>query len=190
MTVLPKSKALASSYQTFIDKEIPVSRIPKQYAQKYFQVSAISHSTNLALEGLYYSGARSSYGNANVNPLAVLARLTWPISSHHWIDKIFLLSPAMLDYIEELPNRASVVSAGNQLAALNKLNLYPKCVSAMGDGGICLAWPLAAIYADICCFNDGEVIMNYRIRGSASTSVENPSFDDLRAFSSVVHEHD
>jgi hypothetical protein len=190
MAVLPEVKAPASPYQTFIDIEIPVNRIPKQDVRRFFPTALISHYTNSALGGERFDGTHNFHSYANVNPLVAFARLTWPVSSLHWIDKILVLSPAMLEYIDELPSPTSVVKAGKQLASLSKFKLYPKCVSAMGDGGICIAWPLSRIYADICCFNDGEVIMNYRIRGCVSTCVENPSFDDFSMFSSVVHEHD
>jgi hypothetical protein len=113
----------------------------------------------------------------------------WPVASFHWINKVLHLSNALLEYLDEPPGILAVINAGKELQKLDINQLLPKCVSAMGDGGICLAWPLESFYAGLSCYNDGDIILNYRVRGGESIRVDSPSHLDLSDFATAMRKY-
>jgi len=121
--------------------------------------------------------------------LESMARIMWPVATFHWIKKVLHLSDALLEYVDEPPGILAVINAGKELQKLTIYQLLPKCVSAMGDGGICLAWPLEGFYAGLSCYNDGDITLNYRVRGGESIRVASPSPQDLSAFAAAMRKY-
>lgn len=89
-------------------------------------------------------------------------------------------SQELLNYAEEFPNNIALDNANQILTVLEKLGSEPKTISPMGDGGVCLVWPLKHFYSGINCSNDGDIYLNYRVRGQKSIVCINPKLEDLQ----------
>jgi hypothetical protein len=111
-----------------------------------------------------------------------------PVATFQLIQNVLQLSDELLEYVDEPPNLLAVINAGKELQKLSIYQLLPKCVSAMGDGGICLTWPLESFYGGLSCYNDGDITLNYRVRSGESTRVINPTCQDLSTFAAVMRE--
>jgi hypothetical protein len=120
------------------------------------------------------------------SPLAQVTKILWPTSSWRWIPDITSLSPAVISYLEAPPNLVSIVNSGKILGWLEILRFHPKCIAPMGDGGICIAWPMEGFYADISCFNDGDITLSFRERGLQAKTINNPSFFALRQLTELI----
>jgi hypothetical protein len=183
----------------FTNVEVPITSPPgifpkpvltrpqfKQYAPPTLGERATTHSNNPSLYEARNTSLATCRMTSNYNLLEFIARRTWPAASLHWLEKVLHLSSAMLEYVDEPPNLKAVINAGKELKALATQKLLPKCVSAMGDGGICLTWPLDNFYAGLSCYNDGDIILNYRVRGCEGVRVIAPSPQDLSIFATTM----
>jgi len=64
------------------------------------------------------------------------------------------------------PNQAAVSLAKNVLRQLGQAGFSPPCINASAEEGICMSFRNGSLYADIECFNSGEVLA--AISGGAS----------------------
>lgn len=99
------------------------------------------------------------------------------------------LTKALTEYVAELPNETAASLATNVIDVLLSNNIKPKVISAIGDGGICLSWPIKSLYAAVVCRNDGYVYLNYRPLGGSSTFIAQPNKSDLKMLSEFINSH-
>lgn len=135
-----------------------------------------------------YTTSGSTFRSVNP-PLELIARLLWPAFSLQWIPKLISPSTEVLAYIEEVPNIISIHNAAKLLRQLEALETLPKCIVPMGDGGVCIAWPLRNFYADICCGNDGENILSFRKPGSRKKYIDNCGVQYLHNLTSLIKDY-
>ncbi len=87
--------------------------------------------------------------------------LTWHASraggfSLSWADQK-LLDITALQAVDEKPNQRAYQNARLALELAELFDMVPSTVTASADGGIALCFKVDGMYADIECFNSGEI---------------------------------
>ena len=159
-----------------------------QYSHMSFGSIGIAHSSNSNLYGVRFAQLSTHMLTPDHGVLELIVRRMWPVATFQLIQNVLQLSDELLEYVDEPPNLLAVINAGKELQKLSIYQLLPKCISAMGDGGICLTWPLERFYGGLSCYNDGDITLNYRVRSGESTRVINPTCQDLSTFAAVMRE--
>jgi hypothetical protein len=186
----PLSKEINLSTGLLSDIRTTNSNPPTRYSRDFFtprQQDLLLYKTKLIPPRNHITSGSTS---RSINPpLELIARLLWPAFSLQWIPKVTSPSTEVLAYIEEVPNIISIHNAGKLLRKLEALETLPKCIVPMGDGGVCIAWPLRNFYADICCGNDGENILSFRKPGSRKKYIDNCGVQYLHNLTSLIKDY-
>lgn len=64
---------------------------------------------------------------------------------------------AAIDVVDEPPNAVARTSARLVLEAATRLHMNPTHITASADGGVAICFKSVGHYADIECFNSGEI---------------------------------
>jgi hypothetical protein len=80
-----------------------------------------------------------------------------------------------LDAVPEKPNRIAFGQARRVLELAELFEVEPTGVTASAEGGVVLCYKIDGMYADIECFNSGEIwaITSDRINPASTWAVEN-----------------
>ena len=75
-------------------------------------------------------------------------------------------------YDAEPPSEKAINFAGTILDALKKVDFLPSCVCPSVEGGVGIAFVDGDAYADIECFNDGEILAALTAKSKSPTIIE------------------
>jgi hypothetical protein len=80
-----------------------------------------------------------------------------------------------VDAVDEKPNDVAYRNAHFALYLAELFEIDPSSVTASGDGGVALCFKIDGMYADIECFNSGEIwgIISDRINPASTWPIEN-----------------
>lgn len=81
----------------------------------------------------------------------------WFLESVQAVNRLGSLSPNWDSYGAEPPNSDSLYAARIVLDTLASMDFRPTSTDASAEGGVCLAFSSCDFYADIECFNSGEI---------------------------------
>jgi len=78
------------------------------------------------------------------------------------------LAPGWDSYAAEPPNEVSVDRARAILEVLDELGLPPTCIVPSAEGGVSVCFVADSRYADLECFNTGEILAGFSGAGEPS----------------------
>lgn len=106
----------------------------------------------------------------------------WPKFAFKWIPNLFpKVGRSGYEY-KEPPIITAIINAAKYLKWLNELCEDSMSVHAIYEGGVFLSWSVNRVKAELCCYNDGENMLDYRIIGHATHIYSSPNKDDLKKF--------
>jgi hypothetical protein len=85
-------------------------------------------------------------------------RRQWLLAAHKRLSQLGLLPADWDNYGAEAPSRESIDAARGILRHLADVQLEPTSVDPSAEGGVCLCFQRGDRYADIECFNSGEIL--------------------------------
>lgn len=91
-------------------------------------------------------------------------------------------------YEADPPSDKAISYAGTILDALKKVDFLPSCVCPSVEGGVGIAFVAGDVYADIECFNDGEILAALSAKYKNTTIIEinwetlDSTIDKIRKF--------
>ena len=97
-------------------------------------------------------------------------------SASHWyaegiktISKLQGLETSYDGYGTRPPNKTAAEYASRVLSALEDLDFQPSAIDPSSDEGICISFRKHNLYADVECFNNGEVFAETKVDGEEPT---------------------
>lgn len=93
-----------------------------------------------------------------VLPTAKVQRVRWLAASHQRLKELLELEEDWDSYGAPPPNRLAVSRAMRVLRVLNKEGLPAPCINPSAEEGVCMSFRAGCLYADMECFNSGEIL--------------------------------
>lgn len=105
----------------------------------------------------------------------------WFVDSLHRLHEVATLRDNWNSYGALVPNEIALAHAQSVLHELSDLDFEPSRIDPSAENGVCLSFRVANRYADIECFNSGDVLA-ITSEGSGQPQVweVNATSDDLR----------
>jgi hypothetical protein len=85
-------------------------------------------------------------------------RREWLVAAYKRLSRLAALENDWDSYGAEAPSRVSIDTARNILDVLAGADFEPTSVDPSAEGGVCLSFRRGNRYADIECFNSGEIL--------------------------------
>jgi hypothetical protein len=160
-----------------------ITSSPRTKQQKYVLVQ--SHNAMLMKYQLFYHRQLPRQVQSTDQTLTQLQRYAydhWPKYAFKWIPNLFpKVGRSGYEY-KEPPAITAIISASKYLKWLNDLREDSMSVHAIYEGGIFMSWSVNRVKAELCCYNDGENMLDYRTIGHATHICSSPTKDDLVKF--------
>jgi hypothetical protein len=111
----------------------------------------------------------------------------WYVEGIRRIFDLLSLETPYDGYETRAPNPKAARHATQVLLALTRLDFEPSAIEPSSDEGICISFRKPGAYADIECFNTGEVIAAMEVRGQEPILWELESEDINSAIARINH---
>ncbi len=91
-------------------------------------------------------------------PTVTVREAGWLVDCERQTEELLELEEDWNSYGAAPPNRRAVSLARNVVRLLAREGLPPPCINPSAEEGICMSFRAGSLYADIECFNSGEVL--------------------------------
>lgn len=91
-------------------------------------------------------------------PTVTVREAAWLLECDRRLEELLELEQDWDSYGAAPPNRVAVSLAAKVLRALSKEGLPAPCINPSAEEGICMSYRAGSLYADVECFNSGEML--------------------------------
>jgi len=82
----------------------------------------------------------------------------WLLECHRQLEELLRLERDWDSYGAEPPNDLAVSLAKKVVRVLSQQGLSPPCINPSAEEGVCISFRAGRLYADMECFNSGEIL--------------------------------
>lgn len=91
-------------------------------------------------------------------PTVAVREAPWLLECDRRLEELLELEQDRDSYGAAPPNRVAVSLAAKVLRALSKEGLSAPCINPSAEEGVCMSYRAGSLYADVECFNSGEML--------------------------------